>query len=119
MLLVDVFDAKIIHDQGGLDWACYMCEQTRYVGDLIVARRPQVFLELLVGQLASLWKAVNRLADLDVNPAIFWRSLVGCTGRACVVGNVLEVSAYIRTFLMVSLDKNFQHRALQTLHRLC
>ncbi len=71
MLFTDVFDAKIVHNQGEPYGSPFMSEEAWRVLHFVVPMYLQTLLEEFVGQSARLGKAINASDDPHVDVTIF------------------------------------------------
>jgi len=70
ILLVGVFDSKVIDYQGKCNCSCGMVSEARSDGAWCIAMGLQELLELLIGQKTGLGKAVHATLDFDIYMAI-------------------------------------------------
>lgn len=70
MFLVNIFYAKVIHDEGKFDGAMGMLPESRYMGSWNVAKYGQMLAEFVVCDDACLGQTIYSFPNLDVGKTV-------------------------------------------------
>ena len=100
MVVANVLDSKVIHDEHKNDGSPFVVPEARHSGALVVAVGGKSFGEEVIGQFASLFEAIDAFCDLEVNPVV-----EGILGEIVLINEFLWDVRYVDADIFWTIER--------------